>query len=195
MKFVKSVVLAVLSILLFLCSICLVLSGLMALDSQLTARVIHTVTRMTIPVAYACIGGGIVVFLVALITYSFAGQTSDSSATFTFEGEKGPIDISLRAIEDYIAKHFAETPVVNNVRSRVSTSRDRKMLRVRASISVWSEQNLKSAGEAVQQEITRCLKEGLGLDNVETVPVSVDKIIASKSSKPAPAKMPSDELP
>ena len=44
-------------------------------------------------------------------------------------------------------------------------------------------------GETVQREITECLKEGLGLDNVETVRISVDRIIASKTSKGKPSRL------
>lgn len=192
MKFVRSTIFMMISALLFLFSICLVLAGLMALDQSFTAKVIHAVTRPILPAPYYVVAG-LVGLLLSVVVYNLAGQSSDSSGIFTFEGEKGPIDISLHALEDYIAKHFARKPVVNSVKTRVSASRDRQKLRVRASISVWSEQNLRGAGEAVQQEITRCLKEGLGLDNVETVLVSVDKIIASKSARPTPSEAPPDE--
>ncbi len=193
MRFIKSTILVFISGILFLLALFLVLAGLMALDQQFTSLVIHTVTRINMPLAYIVVG--LFVFLASLIVYSLAGRAPSSSATFTFEGEKGPIDISLRALEDYIAKYFAEKPVVNSVRTKVGTSRDRQKLRVRASISVWSEQNLKDAGDRVQREIALCLKEGLGLDNVEIIPVSVDRIIASKSPKPVSAKAPADELP
>jgi hypothetical protein len=193
MKFIRSTIFMMISALLFLFSICLVLAGLMALDQSFTAKVIHAVTRPILPAPYYVVAG-LVGLLLSVVVYNLAGQSSDSSGIFTFAGEKGPIDISLHALEDYIAKHFARKPVVNSVKTRVSASRDRRKLRVRASISVWSEQNLRGAGEAVQQEITRCLKEGLGLDNVETVLVSVDKIIASKSARPIPSEAPSDEI-
>jgi hypothetical protein len=193
MKFIKSAFLVFISAILFLISVCLVLGGLMALDQQLTARIIHAITKADMPIAY--IIGGLFAFVASLIVYNLTGSAPDSSTTYTFEGEKGPIRISLRAIEDYISRYFADKPVVNSIRPRVSTSRDRKTLRVRASISVWSEQHLRNAGETVQEEVTSCLKEGLGLDNIGDVLISVDKIIVSKPSKPAAPKAFPDDLP
>lgn len=192
MNFIKSTIMVLISVVLFLLAVCFFLAGLMALDHEVTSVVIHTINQIHMPLAY--IAGGALAFLASLVVYSLAGRPPDSSAIFTFEGEKGPINISLRALEDYIAKYFAERPVVNSVRTRVTTTRDRKDLRVSASISVWSEQNLKTAGETVQREIANCLRQGLGLDNVEDIRVSVDKIIASKTPKPVP-KEPPEELP
>ena len=193
MNFIKSMFLVLISIILFLIAVCLVLGGLMALNQQLTARIIHAITTANMPIAY--IIGGLFAFVASVIVYNLTGSAPESSTTYTFESEKGPIRISLRAIEDYISRYFGEKPVVNSIRPRVSTSRDQKTLRVRASISVWSEQHLRNAGETVQEEITRCLKEELGLENIGDVLISVDKIIVSKPSKPAAPKAFTDDLP
>ena len=181
MKFLKSILLTIFAGVLFVISVFVVLLGLLAVDPQITAMAIHTVTNVGQP--FIPIGIGLAMGVVSLYLLSRVGGDSNSSRTFTYEGTKGPVDISLRALEDYITKHFAEKRVAHSVRARVSAARDRKKIRVRASVSVWSEQSLKDAGELVQQEITRCLDEGLGLDNVESVRVSIDKIIGGKSSK------------
>lgn len=201
MNFIKSIVLIIFAGALFIVSVFVILIGLLAADPQTTARVIHMVSNIGQPLIP--IGIGLAVGIVSLYLLSRTGGDASASGTFTYDGAKGPVDISLRALEDYIAKHFAEKPVVHSVRARVGTSRDRKKIRVRASITVWSEQGLKSAGEMVQQEITRCLDEGLGLNNVESVHVSIDKIIAGKSlksavqrpvsAKPLPEKSPAEE--
>jgi uncharacterized alkaline shock family protein YloU len=158
-----------------------ILAGLFVLAPQIHGFVNHWIGRHPLPIFIL----GLTAAIISLLLLTFSGKESDTSGTFTFEGKKGQVEISLRALEDYITKHFSSKPVVHSLRTRVGTSRDRKKIRVRASISVWSEQGLKTAGETVQQEIEQCLNEGLGLDNVENVHVSVDKIIASKSSKPA----------
>lgn len=178
----------------FLVSLCLILGGAMASNQQLTARIIHLITKINPPIAFFLAALGLGAFLLSLYLLGKVREDSESSSTFTFETEKGPINISLRAIEDYIVKHFSEEPVVSNIRVRVGTSRDRRNLRVHATISVWSEQNLRTAGETVQQEITRCLKEGLGLNNVETVQVSENKIIKTKVSKSAPPTSSVDKI-
>ena len=165
---------------LFIFAIFIFLTGLLALDPGIHAWFIDSIASF--PPSYT-IGGGLALGIVSLILLNLAGRDPNAGATFRFDGEKGPVEISLRAIEDYIAKHFAGMDVAHSVRTRVGVSRDRKKIRVRASISVWSEQGLKGVGEKVQEEIARCLSEGLGLDNVENVHVSVDKIIASKPSK------------
>lgn len=165
---------------LFIIAIFILLTGLLALDPGIHARFIDLIA--SIPPSYT-IGGGLALGIISLILLNLAGRDPNAGATFRFESKKGPVEISLRALEDYITKHFADKPVVHSVRTRVGVSRDRKKIRVRASVSVWSEQGLKDAGEKVQEEIARCLSEGLGLDNVENVHVSVDKIIASKPSK------------
>lgn len=168
---------------LFVVSIFLVLTGLLVINPQVHALIIHwtTVFRPIVLIAVGLFCG-----VLCLVVLSTTGKRKDTAGTYSFEGTKGPIDISLKALEDYIAKHFAGKPVAHSVRTRVGTSRDRKKIRVRASITVWSEQSIKTAGESVQHEIRQCLKDGLGLDNVEDVHVSVDKIVASKSSRPAP---------
>ncbi|MBI4832379.1 MAG: alkaline shock response membrane anchor protein AmaP [Candidatus Lindowbacteria bacterium] len=181
MGLIKSVILILIAGVLFLLSICLMLVGLMAFNQQFTAIVIHTITKANVPILY--FGGGLLVFVASWILYGIAGQSPDSSAALAFQGDKGPINISLRAIEDFISKRFSEKgSIVNSIRPRVTTSRDRKRLRIRASVSVWSDRELKNVAESVQHNITHCLKEGLGLDNVETVLVSVDKIVPTKSS-------------
>jgi hypothetical protein len=191
-KFLTSVILTIVAFVLFLVSIGLILGGLMAINPQVTAWTIHAVTAIQMPAAL--IIPGIIFFLISLYAISKVGKPGGESNTFTFDSEKGPIHISLKAIEEYIVKHFSEEPIVHSIRPRVGTSRDHRSLRVAAAITVWSEQNLKIAGETVQREISRCLNEGLGLDNIERVRVSVDKIIKSKSSRSAPAKAPQDEL-
>jgi hypothetical protein len=171
-----------------------VLAALITIAPELHAFVNYWTERLPLPIAIA----GLAVVFGCLMLLNSVGKESDTTGTFTFEGKKGPVEISLRALEDYITKHFSNKPVVHSLRTRVGTSRDRKKIRVRASISVWSEQSLKTAGETVQNEIERCLDEGLGLDNVENVHVSVDKIIASKSPRSASRFLgakPSAEIP
>jgi uncharacterized alkaline shock family protein YloU len=163
-------------------SVFIVLTGLLLINPAIHALVIDFVTWFPPPIS---IGAGAVLGIISLLALSLLGKDPRSTATFRFEGKKGPVEISLGAIEDYIAKHFADKPIAHSVRTRVGVSRDRKKIRVRASISVWAEQGLKESGEKAQEEITRCLSEGLGLDNVESVSVSVDKIVASKPSKSA----------
>lgn len=193
MKFIRLLVFSIVSIVLFLLSIGFVVAGIMAADHQLTSRIIHVITQVENPLVLVVVG--LILFVGSLIFYNRAGQSHERSGIYSFEGQKGMIDISLGALEDCIVKHFASKSIVHSVRARVGTSRDRKKLRVRASVSVWSEQNLKDAGEAVQDEIVRSLKEGLGLDNVETVLVSVDKIVASKSPNSASLNSSSRKLP
>ncbi|GAB4344518.1 MAG: hypothetical protein Kow0099_23970 [Candidatus Abyssubacteria bacterium] len=181
MRFIKTTILVLLSTAFFFLAIVSLLAGLMSLNLQFTSMIIHWINRVNMPLAF--IAGGLLFFLLSVVFFSLSGRPPDTAATFTFESDKGPINISLRAIEDYISKYFAERPVVNSVRTRVATTRDQKSLRVRASISVWSEQNLKTAGESVQKEIANCLHTGLGLDNIAEILISVDKIIASKTHK------------
>ncbi len=165
---------------LFLVSAILILVGLLVINPQIHAFILKWVMAFRPDVTIAA---GLVLFFIAFFVLSLTRRSPDASGTYTFEGEKGPIEISLKALEDYISKHFAGKPVAHSVRTRVGASRDKKKIRVLASISVWSEQSLKTAGETVQREIAECLKEGLGLDNVESVRISVDRIIASKTSK------------
>ena len=180
MDFLKSLLGIIGAAMLFLVSAILILVGLLVINPQIHAFILHWVMAFRPDVTIAA---GLIVFFVAFFILALTRKSPDSSGTYTFEGEKGPIEISLKALEDYISKHFAGKPVAHSVRTRVSASRDKKKIRVLASISVWSEQSLKTAGETVQREITECLKEGLGLDNVESVRISVDRIIASKTSK------------
>ncbi|RJP24064.1 MAG: alkaline shock response membrane anchor protein AmaP [Candidatus Abyssobacteria bacterium SURF_5] len=181
MSFIKSCISLLFCIVFFLGAVLLLLAGLMALNEQFTAMLIHSITRIDMP--WLFIAGGGVLFLLSLFLYWLAGRGSVPPATLTLEGEKGPISISLRAIEDYLNKHLQEQRLAGNVKTRVTTLKNKNQLVIRAGISAWSEQNLKSVGDSVQREIAARLSEGLGLDNLERVVVSVDKIIRSKTSR------------
>lgn len=191
MRFIKSFIGGIFTLILFLVSAFLVMIGLLVIDPPTHAFIMHRVMAVGPEIVVVA---GVVVFITSLIVRLYSRGESGSSGTYIFEGSKGTIEISLRALEDYLAKHFAGKPIAHTVRTRVGASRDRKKIRVRASISIWSEQNLKVAGETVQREITQCLRDGLGLDNVENIHVSVDRIIASKSASPLAARISSTGL-
>jgi S-adenosylmethionine synthetase len=183
MNFLKSAFYLLFSLILFLISIFMVLIGFMVLDEQFTAVIIHTITGINAPGLF--IGGGIIIFLLSLIVYGLSGRGNNQPTSFTLEGERGPITISLRAIEDYINRYLDEQHIANSVKTKIATSKNRQNIIIRASVSAWSEQNLKYTGDTVQREIAARLKEGLGLENTERIVVSVDKIITSKSSRSA----------
>ena len=180
MKLIKSFFGSIGAGALFIVSSYVVLTGLLLINPAIHTRVIEWVGFVS---PSYIVAGGLIMGVISLWALSRVGKDPHAGATFRFDGKKGPVEISLGALEDYIAKHFADKLITHSIRTRVGVSRSRKKIRVRASISVWSEQGLKDAGETVQEEISRCLSEGLGLDNVESVSVSVDKIVASKSSK------------
>ncbi len=182
MKLIKSFLGAIVAGAVFIVAVFIALTGLLLINPAIHAFVID-LASWSPPLITVGVGTALGIF--SLWWLKRVGKDPHATATFRFEGKKGPVEISLGAIEDYIAKSFADKPIAQSVRTRVGVSRDRKKIRVRASISVWAEQGLKGAGETVQEEISRCLSEGLGLDNVESVSVSVDKIVASKSSKSA----------
>ncbi len=194
MTVIRSIILVVVSCILFIVSVCLILAGLLTLNKGFTDWVFRGIQNINNPAPL--ILGGAVVCGVSIILFALATHKPNSYAVFTFMSEKGPVHISFRAIEDYINKQFEGKPLVSSIRSKVSTSKDRKRLRVHVNIGVRSEQNLKSAGDTIQREITYRLLDGLGLDNVDKVTVSVDKIIVSKASRPpAPVKVSGDEAP
>ncbi len=166
----------------------MVISGIMSLNDQFTAVIIHSITQIQSPPLF--IGAGLFLFLVSLLLYAIAGRGSTMPTSFTFQGERGPISISLRAIEDYITKNLEEQQLANGLKTKVGISKDRKKLVVRASVSAWSEQNLKQLGDVFQREIEARLKEGLGLDNVDRVIVSVDKIGKNRFSRAASTRPP-----
>ena len=184
MKFLKSLFGSIGAGALFIVSGYVVLTGLLLINPDIHTLLIDWAG--IVPPSYI-VGAGIIMGIISLWALSRVGKDTNSGATFRFDGKKGPVEISLDAIEDFLAKHFANTPIVHSIRARAGVSRDRKKIRVRASISVWSEQGLRDAGETVQEEISRCLSEGLGLDNVESVSVSVDKIVVSKTKSHRPS--------
>jgi uncharacterized alkaline shock family protein YloU len=183
MRFIKSAIYIFLSIVIFLVAIFLIMGGFMALDEQFMAVVIYGITHIHLPGLF--ILGGVGLFFLSLIFYGLAGRGSRVPTTYSFNGANGPITISLRAIEDFITKSLEDRRLANNVRTRVGVSKDRKKLVIRAGISASSEQSLKDVGERIQRDICLRLKEGLGLENVERVVVSVDKIVTSRAARTA----------
>jgi len=192
MNFVRTTFYFFLSLLLFITALVLMIAGVMALNDQFTAVVIHSITQIQSPPLY--IGGGLILFLLSLVFYALAGRGSVAPATFSFQGEKGPITISLRAIEEYVTKQLEEQQIANTVKTRVGVTKDRKNLIVRVNISAWAEQNLKHLGDVMQREVDSRLREGLGLDNVERVVIAVDKIGKNRFSRSLPPKPPEGPL-
>jgi uncharacterized alkaline shock family protein YloU len=189
MGFIKFSVFRFVSIVLFLLAVLALIAGLMAGNDQLVAIVIHATTAV-VPGVYIVAGIGL--FLVSLLFYGLSMRGSSPPATFTFSADKGPVTISLRAIEDYITKYLDEQRIASSIKTKVGTTKNRQSLVVRASISAWSEQNIKEVGDTVQREIANRLREGLGLDNLERVTVSVDKIVTSKSARTSLTRPPGD---
>lgn len=183
MKLLRFLFFFVFSIILFFAAVILFLGGIMALNEQFAAVVIHEITQVDNPPLIMMAGGTL--FLLSLVVYSLSRRGNNQPQTYTFAGQKGPITISLRAIEDYVTKYLDEQHIAGNVKTKVSTTKNRQKLVVRASISVRSEQSMKNVGDMVQEEVAVRLREGLGLDNLDRVVVSVDKIISSKSSRSA----------
>ncbi len=110
-----------------------------------------------------------------------AGKEKKKAKIF-FENPDGKVSISDRAIIDFIdriCKNYDE--VVNSITKVSPSRRNKSSVVVVISMDIMGGINIPETIEKLQQNIKRQLNELLGLENVESVEININKIISTEN--------------
>ena len=120
------------------------------------------------------------VFLVLL--YWLTAIPVKEERFLTFENEGGAISISVKAVNDFLAKLADEFAGIIQLRADVIASRDGRV-EVRLDVSVKAGTKVQQLSQVLQQRVRESMRENLGIAEVHAIEVNVSSIVAAE--KPA----------
>ena len=123
------------------------------------------------------------VFLVLL--YWLTAIPVKEERFLTFENEGGAISISVKAINDFLAKLADEFAGIIRLRADVTASRDGRV-EVRLDVSVKAGTKVQQLSQVLQQRVRESMRDNLGITEIHAVKVNVSDIVAAE--KPAPGR-------
>lgn len=123
------------------------------------------------------------VFLVLL--YWLTGIPVKEERFLTFENEGGAISISVKAVNDFLAKLADEFAGIIRLRADVTASRDGRV-EVRLDVSVKAGTKIQQLSQVLQQRVRESMRENLGIAEIHDVKVNVSAIVAVE--KPVPGR-------
>ncbi|MBU1858263.1 MAG: hypothetical protein KKC28_14895, partial [Verrucomicrobia bacterium] len=114
--------------------------------------------------------------------YWLTGIPVKEERFLTFENEGGAISISVKAINDFLAKLADEFAGIIRLRADVTASRDGR-IEVRLDVSVKAGTKVQQLSQVLQQRVRESMRENLGITEIHTIKVNVSSIVAAE--KPA----------
>ncbi|MBI2437516.1 MAG: alkaline shock response membrane anchor protein AmaP [Lentisphaerae bacterium] len=119
------------------------------------------------------------IFLVLL--YWLTALPLKEEQFLTFENEGGSVSISVKAINEFLAKLTDEFAGINRLRPQVAATRDGRV-EVRLDVSVKAGTKVQQLSQILQQRVRESLRDNLGIAEVQAVKVNVSAIAAGESS-------------
>ena len=119
------------------------------------------------------------IFLVLL--YWLTAISVKEEPFLTFENEGGTISISVKAINDFLAKLADEFAGIVRLRTVVSASRDGR-IKVRLDVSVKAGTKIQQLSQVLQQRVRESMRDNLGIAEVHAVKVNVSSIVAVENT-------------
>ena len=117
------------------------------------------------------------VFLVFL--YWLTAIPVKAERFLTFKNEGGTISISVKAINDFIAKLADEFAGIIRLRADVAASRDGRV-EVRLDVNVKAGTKVQQLSQVLQQRVRESLRENLGIEEIHAVKVNVSSIVVAE---------------
>ena len=118
------------------------------------------------------------VFLVLL--YWLTGIPVKEERFLTFENEGGTISISVKAINDFLAKLADEFAGVIRLHADVAAARDGRV-EVRLDVSVKAGTKVQQLSQVLQQRVRESMRDNLGIAEIHTVKVNVSSIVVAEN--------------
>ncbi len=124
------------------------------------------------------------VFLVLL--YWLTGIPVKEERFLTLENEGGAISISIKAVNDFLAKLADEFAGIIRMRADVSATHDGRV-DVRLDLSVKTGTKVQQLSQVLQQRVRESLHENLGIAEVNSVKVNVSSLVTAENPARPPA--------
>ncbi len=114
------------------------------------------------------------VFLVLL--YWLTAVPARNEHYLSFDGEGGTVSLSIKAINEFLSKLTGEFAGIAGLRADVSADRSGK-IEARLEISVKVGTAVQQLSQALQQRVRETLRDNLGIAEVHSVRIIVNRIV------------------
>jgi uncharacterized alkaline shock family protein YloU len=125
------------------------------------------------------VGGGIFC-LASLLFLTGLNKPRRSNRFLSFSNEQGVVNISTDAISEYISKLAPEFPSIVKMTTEIIPHR--RKVDILVSVRIKAGSQVHEICEVLQQKIRESMEKGLGINDVERVIVSVEKISTEHKS-------------
>lgn len=124
------------------------------------------------------------IFLVIL--YWLTAIPVKAERFLTFENEGGAVSISIKAINDFLAKLADEFAGIIRLRANVAAARDGRV-DVRLDVNIKVGTKVQELSQVLQQRVRESMRDNLGIAEVHSVQVNVSSIVADE--KPSSSRV------
>ena len=124
----------------------------------------------------------VVLFAYIYIKSRFAHQ----EPSIAFDNPDGEVSISLKAIEDFVGRIGRDFAEVKSLEPQIVPKRDGVEIILRGEL--WSGPNIPKLTERIQNLVKSQVQNILGIENVQSVTLSVSKILAREKDYQMPAQ-------
>jgi uncharacterized alkaline shock family protein YloU len=105
------------------------------------------------------------------------------SEFISFNSSAGSVDISVKAVRDFIARIGKEFSAVKNLESRIFQKKEEVDILLR--VKVYAGNKIPELSELLQARVRESVRDSLGIENIRNVTVRVDEIVGESSSAPS----------
>lgn len=118
------------------------------------------------------------VLLLLVVLYALSAIPARRAERFiSYNTEGGPVSVSIKAINDLLAKLADEFAGIVNLRANIA-SRDKS---VRLDMAVKSGTKIQELSQAIQQRVRESIEDSLGISDISSVKVFVQEIVVPES--------------
>lgn len=130
------------------------------------------------------IGGFFV--LIELVYFLSMALSRKQEATIWYENPEGRVEITVKAVEDFVRKIASEIEDVKEIEPTIRESKGG--IRVVAKVALWTGSDLPTLTQKIQHSIKDKIQNVIGIADVSSVEVSIARIQAREVRTPTPVK-------
>ena len=124
------------------------------------------------------------VLLILSVLFRWINRPGAKKSEFiSFNSSAGSVDISVKAVRDFIARIGQEFSAVKNLESRIFQKKEEVDILLR--VKVYAGNKIPALSERLQARVRESVRDSLGIENVRNVTVRVDEIVGDSSSTPS----------
>jgi len=119
----------------------------------------------------------VIVFIALIIVFVKVGQ----SRLLVFDNEDGRVEISAAAIQEIITRTCEQFVEVGKARGELRSKRGNLYIKVRLKLRVKT--RLQDISNELQRQLTRAIRDDLGIENLADVSIIVDGFLPQDKPK------------